>query len=192
MLAPDSEAPVKFGEMGELCFRGPSSLRGFYNAPEANSKAFTSDGFYRTGDMMTAHLIEGRTYYAFEGRSRDNINRGGEKIGCEEVEGFVSMHPAVADAKLVAMPDEFYGEKGCVYIILRPGQRAPDLKELANFLVGKGLAKYKCPERIEVIEHFPLTRVGKLDKLALKAAITETLKREAASPQVANRGGAWP
>ena len=98
MLAPDSEEPVKLGEMGELCFRGPSSLRGFYNAPEANSKTFTSDGFYRTGDMMTAHLIEGQTYYAFEGRSRDNINRGGEKIGCEEVEGFISRHAAVADA----------------------------------------------------------------------------------------------
>jgi non-ribosomal peptide synthetase component E (peptide arylation enzyme) len=167
-------------------------LRGFYNAPEASSKAFTSDGFYRTGDMMTAHLIEGQTYYAFEGRSRDNINRGGEKIGCEEVEGFVSMHPAVADAKLVAMPDDFYGEKACVYIIVRPGQRAPNLKELANFLFGKGLAKYKCPERIEVIEQFPLTRVGKLDKSALKAAIAETLKREAVSPQDANRGGARP
>ena len=180
--------------MGELCFRGPSSLRGYFNAPEANSREFTRDGFYRTGDMMTAHLIEGQMYYTFEGRSRDNINRGGEKIGCEEVEGFVSMHPAVADAKLVAMPDDFYGEKGCVYIILRPGRRAPDVKELVNFLVSKGLAKYKCPERIEVIEQFPLTRVGKLDKPALKAAIAETLKREAASasPATAIAGAARP
>ena len=187
LLAPDSEKPVKLGEMGELCFRGPSSLRGFFNAPEANGKAFTSDGFYRTGDMMTAHLVEGQTYYTFEGRSRDNINRGGEKIGCEEVEGFVSMYPAVADAKLVAMPDDFYGEKGCVYIILRPGQKAPRLKELASFLVGKGLAKYKCPERIELVDQFPLTRVGKLDKQALKAAITETLKREAESAKDTER-----
>ncbi|MEA3068632.1 MAG: hypothetical protein QOD29_78 [Alphaproteobacteria bacterium] len=170
---------MRLGEPGELCFRGPSSLRGFFNAPDANKRAFTSDGFYRTGDMMTARVIEGETYYAFdEGRLRDNVNRGGEKIGCEEVEAFVSMHPAVVEAKLVPMPDKLYGEKGCIFIILRKDQRAPAVKELADFLVAKGLAKFKCPERIEVIESFPLTRVGKLDKPALKAAIAALLKQE--------------
>ncbi|CAN5385159.1 (2,3-dihydroxybenzoyl)adenylate synthase [soil metagenome] len=178
LLAPESEEQVPRGTMGELCFRGPSTLPGFYDAPEANEKAYTSDGFYRTGDMMTEHLVEGVRCYAFEGRLRDNINRGGEKIGCEEVEGFVSMHPAVADAKLVAMPDEFYGEKGCVYLVLRPGMSAPSVKDLAAFLVSHGLAKYKCPERIEVIDAFPLTRVGKLDKPALKKMITAKLAKE--------------
>jgi salicylate---[aryl-carrier protein] ligase len=181
LLGPETEEPVEPGAMGEMCFRGPSSLRGFFSAPEANSKAFTSDGFYRTGDMMTAHVIDGEIYYAFEGRLRDNINRGGEKIGCEEVEAYVSMHPAVADAKLVAMLDDFYGEKACVYLILRPGHTAPDLKELMNFLVAKGLAKFKCPERIEVIEAFPLTRVGKVDKPALRAAIAALMEQEAAA-----------
>jgi len=178
LLELGSEEKVRLGEPGELCFRGPSSLRGFFNAPDANKHAFTSDGFYRTGDMMTARVIEGETYYAFEGRLRDNVNRGGEKIGCEEVEAFVSMHPAVADAKLVPMQDELYGEKGCIFIILRKDQRAPAVKELADFLVAKGLAKFKCPERIEVIESFPLTRVGKLDKPALKAVIAALLKQE--------------
>jgi pyochelin biosynthesis protein PchD len=178
LLELGSEEEVKPGQAGELCFRGPSSLRGFFNAPDINKTAFTSDGFYRTGDMMTARVIEGETYYAFEGRLRDNVNRGGEKIGCEEVEAFVSMHPAVADAKLVPMPDKFYGEKGCIFVILRKDQRAPTLKELADFLVAKGLAKFKCPERIEVIESFPLTRVGKLDKPALKATIATRLKQE--------------
>lgn len=181
LLQPESEAPAKPGEMGEMCFRGPSSLRGYFSAPEANRKALTSDGFYRSGDMMSAHVIDGRTYYAFEGRLRDNINRGGEKIGCEEVEAFVSAHPAVADAKLVAMPDPLYGEKACVYLVLRPGHGAPSVRELAGFLVGKGLAKFKCPERIELIDVFPLTRVGKLDKLALRAMIAEKLKQEAAA-----------
>ena len=181
LLQPESEDEVKPGEMGELCFRGPASLRGYYSAPAANRKAFTSDGYYRSGDMMTAHVIDGRTYYAFEGRLRDNINRGGEKIGCEEVEAFVSMHPAVADAKLVAMPDPFYGEKGCVFVIPRPGQTAPGVKALAEFLVGKGLAKFKCPERVETIDAFPVTRVGKLDKPALKAIIADQLKRETAA-----------
>jgi non-ribosomal peptide synthetase component E (peptide arylation enzyme) len=181
LLHPESERPVKPGEMGELCFRGPSSLRGYYNNPEANRSAFTSEGFYRSGDMMTAHLVDGKTYYAFEGRLRDNINRGGEKIGCEEVEAYVSMHPAVADAKLVPMPDAFYGEKACVYLMLRPGRRAPSVKELGAFLVEKGLAKFKCPERIETIDSFPVTRVGKLDKMALRRMIAEKLKQEAAA-----------
>ena len=179
LLVPETEEPVRAGEMGEMCFRGPSSLTGFFNAPEANAHAFTSDGFYRTGDMMTAHVVDGVTCYTFEGRLRDNINRGGEKIGCEEVEGFVSQHPAVADAKLVAMPDAFYGEKGCVFIVARPGMQAPDVKALASFLGSKGLAKYKCPERVEVVESFPLTRVGKLDKPALRQRILAQLQAEA-------------
>jgi pyochelin biosynthesis protein PchD len=178
LLEPESEREVEAGRMGELCFRGPSSLTGFFNAPEANAKAFTSDGFYRTGDMMTAHLIDGITCYAFEGRLRDNVNRGGEKIGCEEVEGFVSQHPSVADAKLVAMPDPFYGEKACVFIVARPGAEVPDVKTLAAFLTAQGLAKFKCPERIEVVGSFPLTRVGKLDKPALKQQILEKLASE--------------
>lgn len=183
LLEPGSETPVAPGAMGELCFRGPATLPGFFDAPAANARAFTSDGFYRTGDMMSAHVVDGVTCYAFEGRLRDNVNRGGEKIGCEEVESFVSRHPAVADAKLVAMPDPFYGEKGCIFIIPRPGQRAPDVAELARFLVAQGLAKYKCPERVETLDAFPVTRVGKLDKPALKRQIAETLEREAAAAQ---------
>jgi pyochelin biosynthesis protein PchD len=179
LLDPGGEEPVAAGQPGELCFRGPSSLLGYFDNPEANAVAFTSDGFYRTGDIMTAHVIDGRTCYAFEGRIRDNINRGGEKIGCEEVEEFVSRHPSVADAKLVAMPDPFYGEKGCIFIVTRPGMPAPDVASLAEFLTSCGLAKYKCPERIEIIDEFPLTRVGKLDKPALKRLLSEKLAGEA-------------
>lgn len=180
LLVAESEAPSAPGEMGEMCFRGPSSLTGFFDNPEANAKAFTSDGFYRTGDMMTAHVVDGLTCYTFEGRLRDNINRGGEKIGCEEVEGFISQHPAVADAKLIAMPDPFFGEKACAYVVPRPGMVVPDVKALGAFLTGLGLAKYKCPERVEVVDSYPLTRVGKVDKPALKKLIADQLAAEAA------------
>jgi salicylate---[aryl-carrier protein] ligase len=180
LMYPNTNDLVRPGEMGELVFRGPSSLRGYYNAPEANQGAFTADGFYRSGDMMTEHLIEGRRYFTFEGRLRDNINRGGEKIGCEEVETFVSRHPAVADAKLVAMPDPVYGEKGCVFIIPRPGYVAPTVQDLAVFLIEQGLAKFKCPERVEPVDAFPVTRVGKLDKIALKKTIADKLTQELA------------
>lgn len=182
VLDPESETPVPPGQPGELCFRGPSTTRGYFKAPEANKTAFTSDGFCRTGDIVTARVIQGKTYYRFEGRFRDNVNRGGEKIGCEEVEEFVSKHPAVLDAKLIAMPDAVYGEKGCIYLILRPGAAAPSVRELADFLVAQGLAKFKCPERIEVVDAFPVTRVGKVDKPAMKKQIAELLARESEHP----------
>lgn len=178
LLEPDSENEVPEGQMGELCFRGPSSLCGFFDNPAANATAFTSDGFYRTGDMVTRHVIDGLTHITFEGRLRDNVNRGGEKIGCEEVEAFVCQHPSVVDAKLVAMPDEIYGEKACIFIMPRPGFEAPDVATLGAFLVEKGLAKFKCPERVETIDEFPVTRVGKLDKPALKKRIAEILADE--------------
>ncbi|VVD73387.1 2,3-dihydroxybenzoate-AMP ligase [Pandoraea pneumonica] len=181
VLFPGTDMPVDEGTPGELCFRGPSSLRGYYKAPEATAQTLTADGFVRTGDMVTRKRIDGVDCFAFEGRLRDNINRGGEKIGCEEVEAFVSHHPAVADAKLVAMPDPLYGEKGCVYLILRPGHSAPSVAELGGFLVGHGLAKFKCPERIEVVDEFPVTRVGKVDKASLRAAIASRLAAETVS-----------
>jgi len=181
LLDPESEQPVADGQAGELCFRGPSSLTGYFANPEANAAAFTHEGFYRTGDLMTAHRIDGVLHYAFEGRLRDTINRGGEKIGCEEVEAYVSKHPAVADAKLVAMPDPLYGEKACVFLIARPGMTTPDVKALGQFLVDRGLAKYKCPERVIVIEEFPLTKVGKVDKSAMKQHVAQLLLAENAS-----------
>jgi len=124
---------------------------------------------------MTAHDVGGKIYYAYEGRLRDNVNRGGEKIGCEEVEAFVSIHPAEADAKLVAMPDPLYGEKGCIFLILRPGYVSPEVSELADFLVTKGLAKFKCPERVEVVNEYPDTGVGKVDKAKLRTLLAQKL-----------------
>ncbi|MDF0506738.1 AMP-binding protein [Burkholderia cenocepacia] len=178
LLEPGSEQPVPPGQIGELCFRGPSTLTGYFANAEANEHSFTSDGFYRTGDMATAHAVDDELHYTFEGRLRDNINRGGEKIGCEEVESHVSQHPSVADAKLVPMPDPFYGEKGCIFIIPRPGMQAPDVQALGQFLVDRGLARYKCPERVEVVDAFPVTRVGKVDKPAMRRLIVDLLAQE--------------
>lgn len=179
LLVPGTDEAAAPGTPGELCFRGPSSLRGYYKAAEATAQSLTADGFVRSGDLMTGHAIDGYLCFAFEGRLRDNVNRGGEKIGSEEVEAYVSRHPAVADAKLVAMPDPLYGEKGCIYVILRAGHAAPDVTELAGFLVEQGLAKFKCPERIEVVAEFPVTRVGKVDKAALRAMVARQLEMEA-------------
>lgn len=170
--------PVPDGTQGELTFRGASSLTGYFNAPELSRETLTPDGFVRTGDLARAHVIDGRTYYAFEGRLKDNINRGGEKFGTEEVEGYIRTHPAIADVAVVAMPDPIMMERACAYVIARPGASVPDVKALGAFLAAKGLAKFKLPERLEVVGEFPVTRVGKLDKARLRAMIVERLKAE--------------
>jgi pyochelin biosynthesis protein PchD len=178
ILKPGTEEEAKEGEVGELCFRGPSSLRGYYNAPAQTRETLTSEGFVRTGDLAKAHRIEGRLYYSFEGRLKDNINRGGEKFGTEEVENLIRSHPAVADAAVVAMPDELLIERACAFLVRRGGMQAPDVKALGSFLGSKGLAKFKFPERIELVDAFPVTRVGKLDKAELRRRIAEKLAQE--------------
>jgi non-ribosomal peptide synthetase component E (peptide arylation enzyme) len=168
------------GELGELVFRGASSLLGYYNAPQQTRETLTSDGFVRTSDLVREQVIDGVSHYSFEGRLKDNINRGGEKYGTEEVENLIRTHPAVADVAVVAMPDRIYFEKGCAYIIPKRGATVPDVPSLGRFLADMGLAKFKLPERIEALESFPVTRVGKLDKVRLRAMIAERLKQEEA------------
>jgi non-ribosomal peptide synthetase component E (peptide arylation enzyme) len=178
ILEPGTEKEVPVGESGELCFRGPSSLRGYYAAPELTAASMTSDGFFRTADMVRASREGAVTIYHFEGRTRDNINRGGEKFGTEDIELLLARHPQIADGKIVAMPDPIYGEKACAYLIPRDGADLPSVPELAAFLVSHGLAKYKCPERIEAVGNFPVTRVGKLDRQQMRQAIAEKLAAE--------------
>ncbi len=178
LLQIDNEDEVPFGAVGELCFRGPSSVTGYFGDAAATDASMTRDGFFRTGDLVRALTRNGRTYYAFEGRIKDNINRGGEKIGAEEVEAVVAAHPAVADVRVVAMPDTIFGEKACAYVIVRPGHALPTLVELGRFVAEKGLAKYKTPERIEQIDAFPITSVGKVDKVRMRAMIAEKVAVE--------------
>ena len=178
LLKPGSEEEVALGKVGELAFRGPNTLVGYYNDPKANESCFTSDGFFRTGDLLRAFEVNGERHYAFEGRIKDNINRGGEKIGAEELENLIAGHPDILDARVVAMPDKIYGEKVCAYVVPKPGYAAPSVKTLGEFLLKAGLAKYKLPERIEPIAAFPVTRVGKVDKAAMRADIAKKLADE--------------
>lgn len=167
------------GGSGEMCFRGSSSLRGYYRNPQATAEALSEEGFVRTQDIVSCRHLDRETYYAFDGRMKDNIDRGGEKFGTEEIEIMIAGHPAVADAKVVAMPDRFYGEKACAFIITHPGKRLPTVAELGEFLLVQGIAKFKIPERIEAIDVFPETRVGKLDKAALRKMISDKIAEEA-------------
>jgi len=171
-IVGDDDREVEHGEVGELLVRGPYTIRGYYRAPDATRAAFTPDGFYRTGDMVRLHPSGN---LVIESRKGDMINRGGEKISPEEVESYLLGHPGVLNAAVVSMPDPILGERACAYVIPRPGQTLT-LDELARFLLDeKRIAKFKVPERLEVVDQFPLTTVGKVSKQALREAIRKTL-----------------
>ena len=179
ILAPGTENDVAPGETGEMVSRGPYTFCGYYDAEERNKEAFTSDGFFRSGDLMSAHEIAGQVYYSFDGRLKDIISRGGEKINCEEVEQAASRHPGIASIMIVAMPDPDYDERACAFVVPSGNGDTPDVKGLMEFLVGEGLAKFKCPERIEIIDEFPTTASAKPSKPLLREMIQAKLVAEA-------------
>jgi 2,3-dihydroxybenzoate-AMP ligase len=181
ILEPGFDVEVQRGEIGELCARGPYTIRGYYRVEAHNAAAFNVDGFYRTGDLAREHVIDGRSYFSLEGRIKDVINRGGEKIHAEEVEELIVRHPDVVNAALVAMPDKVLGEKACVYLILESGSDPIDVAGLGEFLTSQGLAKYKLPERVEIVPSFPLSNVGKVSKKDLRADVEAKLANQGAN-----------
>jgi 2,3-dihydroxybenzoate-AMP ligase len=172
-VVDDDGADVGENTAGELITRGPYTIRGYYNAPEKNAEAFTADGFYRMGDIVRR---QGRYVFA-EGRKKDFINRGGEKISCEEVEGFIVAHPDVKAVTLVAMPDPVFGEKACAFVILHEGATL-SFDELIRFLKARNIASFKLPERLECVDAFPVSPVGKILKRQLREGLAEKLERE--------------
>src|SRR5215467_3085489 len=171
-LVDDDDNEVAPGEVGEFLARGPYTLRGYYGVPEYNARAFTTDGFYRSGDLMRRHPSGN---YMVEGRKKDLINRGGEKISAEEIENLILTHPAVQNVACVPMPDPVLGERMCACVILRRGE-ALTLEHLVAFLMNEEIAKHKLPERLEIMDDFPLSPFGKVSKKDLTERIALKLK----------------
>ncbi|MBK1783169.1 (2,3-dihydroxybenzoyl)adenylate synthase [Prauserella cavernicola] len=173
-VVDDEDAEVSPGTTGHLLTRGPYTIRGYYRAPEHNAQAFTPDGFYRTGDIVR-RTPDG--YLVVEGRAKDQINRGGEKVAAEEVENHLLACADVHDAAVVSMPDDYLGERTCAFVVPVAG-RTPKPLALKRFLRERGLAAYKLPDRIQIVDEFPSTPVGKVSKAVLRRAITESLSRK--------------
>jgi 2,3-dihydroxybenzoate-AMP ligase len=173
-LCPDDELrvvdecdrDVSPGDVGQLLIRGPYTLRGYYRAPEHNVLAFTADGYFRTGDLVRTTPSG---CLVVEGRVKDVINRGGEKVSAHEVETHLLAHPGVRDVAVVAMPDEAMGEKTCAFVV--PGSSVPTLRGLRSFLTARGISDHKLPDQLEIVALFPRTSVGKVDKGALRRAL---------------------
>jgi len=172
LIVDEDRDPVPDGEVGELLVRGPYTLRGYYNVPEYNARTFTPDGFYCSGDLMRRHPSGN---YIVEGRKKDLINRGGEKISAEEIENLILSHPAVLNVACVPMPDPVLGERMCAFVIPKPGLTLT-LQELTSFLTERGLAKFKLPERLELTNDLPLSKFGKVAKNVLTKQVAEKIQ----------------
>jgi 2,3-dihydroxybenzoate-AMP ligase len=176
MVVDEAGNEVADGEPGELVTRGPYTIRGYYNAPERNAEAFLPGGWYRMGDVVRRR---GRYVYT-EGRRKDMINRGGEKISCEEVENLILAHPHVKSAVLVGMPDPVFGEKACACVVPLPGHTL-SFADLIAFLRERQIASFKLPERLELFAELPVSPVGKILKRHLRDTIAEKLAQERAA-----------
>ena len=181
ILEPGADTERPDGQVGELCCRGPYTLRGYFDAAAHNARAFTPDGFYRTGDLASVREIGGQRYVSIEGRIKDVINRGGEKINAEEVELLLLRHPRITDAAAVAMPDPRLGERTCAYIVVH-GEPLT-MAEIQEHFRQLQVAKFKWPERIEHLAEIPRTLVGKADKKRLKSEVAAKTATELADLQ---------
>ncbi|WP_233624383.1 (2,3-dihydroxybenzoyl)adenylate synthase [Actinoplanes sp. ATCC 53533] len=166
-LVDEFDQEVPDGQPGSLLTRGPYTPRGYYRAPEQNARAFTADGWYRSGDICRL-TPDGNL--VVEGRDKDMINRAGEKISAEEVENLVYQLPDISQVAAVAMPDPKLGERVCVYVVPQPG-RTVTLDQIRAGLEAMEIASFKLPERLLLVDELPSTKVGKVDKKALRADV---------------------
>lgn len=156
---------------GELCTKGPTIFTGYFKSPEENAGTFTKDGYFKTGDLAK---IDERGIITITGRIKETILRGGETISAVGIERLLGSHPSVAEVAVIGMPDKELGERICAYVQCRPGTTLT-FEEIIIHLKSKGASVMQLPERLELIESMPLTKVGKRDKKALKEDITKKL-----------------
>ncbi|MFB9739647.1 (2,3-dihydroxybenzoyl)adenylate synthase [Pseudonocardia sulfidoxydans] len=164
LVLADDGTPVAPGTPGHLLTRGPSTIRGYFRAPELNAASFTEDGYYRTGDIVAR---DERGYLTVVGRSKDQINRGGEKVAPEEVENLILALDGVHDVSVIGIADRVLGERVKAYVVPRDGVDPSTLTLAAvrRHLRERGLAAYKMPDALEVVAEFPRTAMGKISKL---------------------------
>lgn len=172
-LIDDEGKPVFAGEVGEIWGRGPSCCSGYYKDKQATEQAWPG-GWYKMGDLGR---WDKKGNLVVVGRKKDMIIRGGQNIYPLEVENILRTHPKVLDVAIVGMPDPIMGEKCCAYVVSRPGRQLA-FEEMVSYLESKTIARYKFPERLEIIGQLPMAGEQKIDKKELQRDIAEKLKKE--------------
>ena len=153
--------------------KGPGVFTGYYRNPQENRKAFTRDGFFRTGDLAR---IDQKGRIVLTGRIKEMINRGGESISASEIEKLIGRHPGVAAVAVIPMPDPVMGERVCACIEPKAGMELT-FDVIISFLKGQKASVLQLPERIEFIAAMPYTGAQKLDKRTLREGIEKKLRR---------------
>lgn len=159
--------PMPFGQVGRLLVRSCSNFGGYLHRPQLNNT--DADGWFDTGDL--AYMDE-RGYIRISGRSKDVIIRGGENIPVFEIEALLYGHPAVAQAAIVAYPDDRLGERACAVIVPKPGQ-AVDFASMVDFLKSRKIALQYIPEKLIVLDAMPATPSGKIQKFKLRDIVRQ-------------------
>jgi acyl-CoA synthetase (AMP-forming)/AMP-acid ligase II len=173
LLDPVTKKEItEVGGVGELWYKGPNVIPGYFKRPDITKKTFDDKGFFNTGDLFQ---IKDNDCVGFFDRTKDIIIRGGFNISAQEVENMLLGHPKVLDVAAVAMADEVLGEKVCVYVVPR-GEEKLELEEIKAFMKEKGIAVYKIPERLEIINAIPRNPVGKILKKVLREDIKKKLE----------------
>ena len=173
LLDPMTKKEItEVGGVGELWYKGPNVIPGYFKRPDITKKAFDDKGFFNTGDLFQ---IKDNDCVGFFDRTKDIIIRGGFNISAQEVENMLLGHPKILDVAAVAMTDEVLGERVCVYVVLR-GEENLELEEIKAFMKEKGIAVYKIPERLEIINAIPRNPVGKILKKVLREDIKKKLE----------------
>ena len=186
VVDPKTRRSLPPGVEGEEASRGPAVFLGYLGDPEMTARAIDADGWYYSGDLA---VLDEAGNLRITGRIKDVIVRGGENISANEVEDIIREHPDVKDVAVVAMPNERLGECACACIVQVPGRLRVDLLGLREFFVERGVAKYKIPERVEIVDHLPMTATGKVSKGDLRAWITARLQAERPDDAMAHHQG---
>jgi acyl-CoA synthetase (AMP-forming)/AMP-acid ligase II len=167
---PVREATVRVaaaaGAVGEIQCFGPSVMLGYYENPDANARAFTYDGFFRTGDLG---VFDERGLLRIVGRSKEMIIRGGANIYPREIEEVLFTHPSVADCAVIGVPHPRLGETAVACVVVKAGADL-SLDEMLAFLAPR-IARYKLPERLVIVPELPRTPTGKVQKGTLATSI---------------------
>jgi acyl-CoA synthetase (AMP-forming)/AMP-acid ligase II len=166
---PDTgETITEAGVPGELTVSGPGVFDGYLN--HDGEGVFTSDGYFRSGDLVEISA-EQPTHYRIVGRVKDIINRGGVKISPSEIDGLLEGFDGLAEASVCAYADPDLGERICACVVPLEGREAPTLEALRDYLTGRGVARFKLPERLEVFEALPRNPLGKVVRNALREQV---------------------
>jgi fatty-acyl-CoA synthase len=163
IVDPDTGETVERGTPGELCTRGYSVMRGYWNDPARTAEAIDADGFMHTGDLAT---MDEDGYINIVGRQKDMIIRGGENVYPREIEEFLYGHPDIADVQVIGVPDPRYGEELMAWVQLRDGSSL-DEEDVRAWCRGR-IAHYKVPRYVRFVDEFPLTITGKVQKFLMR------------------------